>query len=215
VLVDYEVLRDFLIQHAGIVYQHASSVRRIADEDSLYIVSGCIKSDSWAIAAFKDPAKAPDDLLTLSRRKSKNQIPIYDWINRGTAEARFGSNSAARESGMCKGKDQCLFLQGFKLAFSQEFRARLRGVRLISVEDKEQHGLENGNQDAPSNSSNQGTSSHGSSGDSKSGFESCGISGKMKDSDAPLSGAFQVNDFPSLSRAPVRPFLLCNTFSII
>jgi hypothetical protein len=206
-LDDTEPLRDFLIQHAGIVYQHANSIRRIADEDSLYIVSGCIKSDSWALAAYKDPAEAPDDLLTLSRRKSDGKDLVYDWIDRGTAEARFGSNSAARVSGACLGKDQCLFLQGFKLALSQDFRAQLKAVR-TPARDSQHDGIDDASQNAPSNSTDERTAGHGSSGGVRSGGGDPGASGKMKDSDAPLPDEFKVEDFPVLSRAQVCPFLL-------
>jgi hypothetical protein len=206
-LDEIEPLRDFLIQHAGIVYQHANSIRRIADEDSLYVVSGCIKSDSWAIAAYKDPAEAPDDLLTLSRRKPNDKIPaVYDWIDRGTAEARFGSNAAARASGAYLGKDQCLFLQGFKLALSQGFRAQLKAVRTPARHD--QHvGLDDASQNAPSNSTDEGAAGDGSSGGIRFEREDSGVSGKMKDSDAPQPDEIRVEDFPVLSRAPVSPFL--------
>jgi hypothetical protein len=197
-LVDIETLRDFLIQHSGAIYQHANSVRRIADEDPLYIVSGCIKSGSWALAAYKDPAKAPDDLLTLSEGKSNDQFPVYDWIDRGTGEAKSGSNSAGRESEEYKEKNQCLFLQGFKLALSKKFRARLKALPLL-VEDDQRRFLKDASQDATSNGNTQGTAGPGSSGDVRLGLEGAHLSGAMKDGDGPPSDEFQVDKFPILS----------------
>jgi hypothetical protein len=128
-LVHPVALRDFLVQHAGIIYQHANDVRRVADEDSLYIVSGCIKSDSWALAAYRDPAQAPHDVLKLVRKVTGNradQIPTYMWTHRGTAEARSDSTSTPMTLERYQRKDQCLFLRGFKLCLSKDFRHRLK-----------------------------------------------------------------------------------------
>ncbi|KAJ2927970.1 hypothetical protein H1R20_g9139, partial [Candolleomyces eurysporus] len=66
-LVDPVALQDFIFQHAGLIYQRANSIQRVADQDSLYIVTGCIKSDSWAIAAYSDIAEGPLNALRLER----------------------------------------------------------------------------------------------------------------------------------------------------
>jgi hypothetical protein len=212
-LVNTGPLRNFLTEHAGIIYQHANSLWHLADEDSLYIVSGCIKSDSWALAAYKHLAQPPDNLLTLSRRNmdgnDPNQGPIYDWIERGTAEARFGSNSAARQSGVYNGKDQCLFLQGFKLALSRTFRTRLKGQR-VPVGDGQHQGANLG---ASPNSSVYHAGAKpgcGSSGGTSLGFGSP----NAEHCDSPQPAEFQVDDFPKSSGASVRlPFTLIHFLS--
>lgn len=215
-LLSPELLRDFLIEHAGIIYQHADSVRRIADADPLYIVSGCIKSETWALAAYSNPPAAPYDLLTLSRRASDdnppNQGPVYDWIDRGTSEARFGSNSAARDLGAHKGKDQCLFLQGFKLALSQKLRARLRGVRL-QTGDGQHCGPKDATQGRSTNESKQGMAGHGLSevrqpqpGLGTSDFS--GIRSSPRDADVLSSDNFQVEGLLDSLRTPVCSFPL-------
>ncbi|KAJ2914921.1 hypothetical protein MD484_g5479, partial [Candolleomyces efflorescens] len=125
-LDDIIALRDFLVQHAGVVYQRANSLRRLAEEDSLYIVTGSVKTDSWGLAAYQGAASGVR--LKLSKRYAKEGstrgAQPYEWTDRGTAEARFGLNSSAEEDGPHGGKNQSLFLRGFKLAFSRSFRAR-------------------------------------------------------------------------------------------
>ena len=115
--------------HAGAVYLHANSVRRIAEEDSLYIVSGCIKNDSWGLAAWQDVMEAPHDLMKLVRKTARghedDQVPGYTWTHRGMSEAQSGSTYAATSAERRRRKDQCLFLRGFKLSFSRDFRSRL------------------------------------------------------------------------------------------
>jgi hypothetical protein len=209
-VVNTEPLRDFLVDHAGVIYQHANSLWQLADEDCLYLVSGCIKSDSWALAAYKHLAPPPNDLLTLSRREmdvgDPHQVPIYDWIKRGTAEARFGSNSAARESGAYKGKDQCLFLQGFKLALSPKFRARLKGIRLPVGDGQHQDASRGVSRNS---SACEGTAGSGSLGGIQFGLVGSGLSAEdMKRSDAASQSAeVHVASFPDLSGASVRPYL--------
>ncbi|RXW17707.1 hypothetical protein EST38_g8147 [Candolleomyces aberdarensis] len=129
-LNDTIALRDFLIQHAGVVYQRATSLRRLAEEESLYIISGSIKSDGWGLAAYQGATSGEG--LILSKRHVGDGDPkgvqMYEWTDRGTAEARFGLNSTI-EAGQYEGKNQSLFLRGFKLAFSPTFRARMRGLK--------------------------------------------------------------------------------------
>ncbi|KAJ2936575.1 hypothetical protein H1R20_g528, partial [Candolleomyces eurysporus] len=63
-LDNYIKLRGFIIDHAGLLYQYANGLRELDDDESLYIVTGCIKGDSWAMAAFKDPMVPPQDVLS-------------------------------------------------------------------------------------------------------------------------------------------------------
>jgi hypothetical protein len=115
-LVHPIALRDFLVQHAGAVYEHARahSTRPLGDEESLYIVSGCIRSDTWALAAFNSQAEPSNNVLRLEKNRAGN-VPAYIWTQRGTAEARSGSTSVPESSERHRRKDQCLFLRGFKL----------------------------------------------------------------------------------------------------
>ncbi|RXW14218.1 hypothetical protein EST38_g11639 [Candolleomyces aberdarensis] len=122
-------LRDFIINNPSSLYRYANSIRRLDDHESLYVITGCIKSDSWALAAFKDPVDPLNDVLNLvqTNHNSDNDIsdPTHVWTSRGTAETRTGSNPT-RGQDSYKGKNQCLFLRGYKLAFSQAFRSRMK-----------------------------------------------------------------------------------------
>jgi uncharacterized membrane protein YgcG len=122
-------LRDTIIRHAELLYRHAESVRRIGHDESLYIVTSCFKTDSWALAAYKDPMGAPGDVLRLMQigwdDHPEHPNPLYAWTKRGTSEAKCGESAGGRRV-----KDQTLFLRGFKLAFSQSFRVRMRNEGL-------------------------------------------------------------------------------------
>ncbi|KAJ2937009.1 hypothetical protein H1R20_g115, partial [Candolleomyces eurysporus] len=177
-------LRDFIVDHAVHLYQYANGIRKLDEEESLYIITGCIKSDSWAIAAYNDPADPPNNVLRLVRTGSLSSNPVYRWTDRGTAEARYGPGPT-RNSG-AQLKNQCLFLQGFKIAFSAAFRSRTRGTSLSSSssgsadpnpgEDPSSGPTEQGGNNREADRSNRprenrgnGFSSNGSSGDLSGG----------------------------------------------
>ncbi|KAJ2929795.1 hypothetical protein H1R20_g7306, partial [Candolleomyces eurysporus] len=122
-------LRDFIIDNAASLYRYANSIQRLDYHESLYIITGCIKSDSWALAAYNDLPDPQNNVLKLIRTGSSGSTPAYVWTDRGTAEARSGSTQNGGTH-----KDQCLFLQGFKVAFSAAFRSRMKG-NLPNFED--------------------------------------------------------------------------------
>ncbi|KAJ3545658.1 hypothetical protein NMY22_g2349 [Coprinellus aureogranulatus] len=120
-LEDYTQLRECITQHAELIYNHANSLRRIAADEPLYVITGCIKSDSWALAAFRESRPAPHDLMCLQNMaRNDDGTSRYAWTKRATSEAHFGSSG---EPGL---KNQTLFLRGFKLDFSQAFRSRMK-----------------------------------------------------------------------------------------
>ncbi|KAF6747374.1 hypothetical protein DFP72DRAFT_609206 [Ephemerocybe angulata] len=125
-LTNHTTLRKTLIQSAGLLYLHANAIRLIGDDEPLYIITGCIKSESWALAAYRDPLPPPHDILRLVQRPQiasqiSERIPPYAWTKRGTSEARVGASETSQLM------DQSLFLRGYKMAFSQDFRAQMDG----------------------------------------------------------------------------------------
>ena len=119
-------LQEHIVKYAELLYLHANSVQRIAHHEALYIISGCIRSENWALAAFRHPMVAPDDTLKLARVAPGGSMESspklqYKWTEMGSAEARRGGSKTQREV-----KDQSLFLRGFKLDMSQPRRARLK-----------------------------------------------------------------------------------------
>lgn len=124
-VADSSAIREHIAQHAELLYKHASTIRRIADNEALYIITGCIKSESWALAAFNDPTTSSADVLELLKRSHVGHpSPEFIWTERATSEARVGRGKTLGT------KDQSLFLRGFKLDFSQEFRSRMKSVKL-------------------------------------------------------------------------------------
>ncbi|KAF5332162.1 hypothetical protein D9611_008154 [Ephemerocybe angulata] len=127
-LSDKAALADNICANAELLYTHADNRRRIGSEESLYIITGCIKSCSWGLAAFQDRMVPPNNNLRLVKRRpapgdehqATSQLDSYLWTHRGTSEARFGSTETPASQ-----PDQCLFLQGFKLNFSSAFRDRM------------------------------------------------------------------------------------------
>ncbi|KAF6759379.1 hypothetical protein DFP72DRAFT_133984 [Ephemerocybe angulata] len=127
-LSDKAALADNICANAELLYTHADNRRRIGSEESLYIITGCIKSCSWGVAAFQDRMVPPNNTLRLVKRRpapgdereATSPLDSYLWTHRGTSEARFGSTETPASQ-----PDQCLFLQGFKLNFSSAFRDRM------------------------------------------------------------------------------------------
>lgn len=136
--MDIASLRGFLVQNAGDIYLRAIKSGSLDNDKSLYVVTGCIKTDSWALAASR--REKLGQVLRLSKLcpedNSTSEGRIYDWTDRSSStEARVWPNNEM-EVEATEGKNQTLFLQGFKLDFSPAFRARMNGVRQAVPEVK-------------------------------------------------------------------------------
>lgn len=136
---DIVAIRDCVLRYAPLFYTHADRVRRIGHEESLYIITGCIKSDSWALAAYRQPMAQPYDLLRLVHAPDVGDNPscemLYEWTHCGTSDTRSSDRS---ENGS---KNQSLFLTGFSLSVSSAFRSRMKqsprpGIMPPDPEDK-------------------------------------------------------------------------------
>ncbi|KAJ3512786.1 hypothetical protein NMY22_g15232 [Coprinellus aureogranulatus] len=87
---DIHSLRTFIVEHAEAIYRHANSIRQIGDRESLYIISGCIKTDGWAIAAYRHEMQPPHNVLQLVRKPAlhvegvgRNSESAYQWTKQG------------------------------------------------------------------------------------------------------------------------------------
>ncbi|KAJ3511672.1 hypothetical protein NMY22_g15576 [Coprinellus aureogranulatus] len=119
---DRMALRDWLLEHGRLISKYANSKCRIGRGESLYVITGCIKSNSWALAAYKDAMTHPNDTLSLVRMGDEGvaTLPFYAWTKRGTSEAR---RSEVTQHGTM---NQTIFLRGFKLSFSSKFHANMQ-----------------------------------------------------------------------------------------
>ncbi|KAH6901418.1 hypothetical protein BKA70DRAFT_1309369 [Coprinopsis sp. MPI-PUGE-AT-0042] len=193
-------LREYLCTHG---LQLVINLRRkyyLQPGESLYVVTGTIKSDSWAIAVHTSPMREPYDHMVLSRREGYPglNVPTHEWTSCGSADARYGESNAIGEDGG-RAKDQCLFLRGFLLTPSAK------------LEQQSMQGPDSGSDTAnfsPSSGSphSRETGHTGGKGDDTSGTRQA-TSGS--DHSAPSSGScpqHQLRD-PFETRGLVQPFL--------
>ncbi|KAF6753563.1 hypothetical protein DFP72DRAFT_902052 [Ephemerocybe angulata] len=128
-LDDCEELRNHIIDNAELFYRHTDIQRTIGAKQPLYIITGSLKSESCGLAVFTSPMQSGKDTIKLEY-SSRLAVPggckpvlPFGWTVKWTAEARTPSG---KQSGV---KDLSLFLQGFKLDFSEAFRARMKAER--------------------------------------------------------------------------------------
>lgn len=133
-LTSHNVLRNTLIQSAGLLYMHAKSLCEMDNGESLYIVTGAIKCESWALAAFREPLLhyplRLDNKPAPGRRCGRVAPSSWARQRQWSYEARVGISETAHVM------DQSLYLRGYKMAFSQEFRVQM-DKRRVSGPPKE------------------------------------------------------------------------------
>ena len=131
-------IRDHIIRHAELLYRHAESTVGVGPDESLYVITGCLKSDSWALAAYRrlfgDAQASTARLIHIGdahvesgpssleglQESHQDEIPIYDWKERGPTEAKRSHFVGQRL------EDQTLFFRGFKVTFSRKFASEIR-----------------------------------------------------------------------------------------
>ncbi|KAF6761115.1 hypothetical protein DFP72DRAFT_880124 [Ephemerocybe angulata] len=131
-LTSHNALRKTLIQSAGLLYMHAKSLCEMDNGESLYIVTGAIKCESWALAAFREPLLHYALRLDNKPAPGRGRVAPSSWARQRqwSYEAHVGISETAQVM------DQSLFLRGYKMAFSQEFREQM-DKRLVSGSPKE------------------------------------------------------------------------------
>ncbi|TFK23322.1 hypothetical protein FA15DRAFT_469157 [Coprinopsis marcescibilis] len=106
-------MRDYLCENAEAIFKHAKSIRRLDHRESLYIVTGCIKTDSWALASHTSPMREPNNVLVLKNRMVDSSGSVYSWVRKGNAQTRAGTTSNTNAG--LRAKEHSLFLRGFLL----------------------------------------------------------------------------------------------------
>ncbi|KAH6867533.1 hypothetical protein BKA70DRAFT_402199 [Coprinopsis sp. MPI-PUGE-AT-0042] len=148
-------LREYLCNHGTQLIRTLTRKHHLELGQSLYVVTGTINSDSWAIAVHTSPMQEPYDQMVLTRRGGNSGFDIptdeFTWTCRGKADARCGASSSIDEEGG-RVKDQCLFLRGFLLTPSPD-------VERDSTPDDDD-GVYPGNSGSGSNSSHLKGSEH-------------------------------------------------------
>ncbi|KAJ3529311.1 hypothetical protein NMY22_g9045 [Coprinellus aureogranulatus] len=125
-----QCLKDFLISNSEQMYQACGE-----DSESFIVVTGCIKTDGWAIASYLERASVPTDQIMRLERLSAGfddgmpgSTDVYDWTEQAMAVARSFSRANSTAGFQHRYKDQTLFLRGFKMTFSQRFRERAKAA---------------------------------------------------------------------------------------
>lgn len=118
-------MESYINQHVEVIYRHCH--RRLGAKDSLYIITGCIKTDLWALAAYQEmegDGSHHNRLLQLSRAAASvpnRPSSAYHWTQQPAAT--YPNHDDSGVEGL---KNQSLFLQGFKLAFSDQYVSRMK-----------------------------------------------------------------------------------------
>jgi len=137
-------LRKHIIEYAQVIYRHANGIWEIEDDEALYIVTGVIKTQGCGLAAYNESMEAPHDVMVLQHWATNDEASRWGWVMSGTADSHV--KYSAKKDGV---KDQSLFLRGFKLDFSREFRARADNHPSSSGGEESDGGTGPGTHDSP------------------------------------------------------------------
>ncbi|KAF8982518.1 hypothetical protein BDQ17DRAFT_816674 [Cyathus striatus] len=116
-------LKDFIAKNAETWYRAALQSGHDIDRHSLYLVTGCVKANSWDIATFRGTTSKRQSVLVIGESANPKD-PAYIWkksVKISSARASPRPNSATDiESQLPATENQCLFLRGFKISLSEE-----------------------------------------------------------------------------------------------
>ncbi|KAJ3541372.1 hypothetical protein NMY22_g3910 [Coprinellus aureogranulatus] len=189
---DKMALREVISQHAGLIYKYANDLRTIGEDESLYIITGCIKSENWGLAAFREAPPFRDPAMHRFPRLVKlpgsvgvgsPDDPAYDWRSPGTFDSYVGKSEGGSQ-------DQCLFLRGFKLDFAKSFRSQARRKQAALTERHELKGRGQFEYKQPKRDDRGGRT--GSSGGGANGGGSS--KGSRRANDTSMSGAISESE---------------------
>lgn len=124
-LANLESVRQYACQNANSWYRYINGPRgRGAENGSIYLVTACEKTEAWGMAAFQDVIDPQG--LRISFGETGNSDLAYDWVEKGPGEAKSGCASFEYVDGApCRPRNQCMFIQGFKIALGQGVWATL------------------------------------------------------------------------------------------
>lgn len=131
-----ESIRQYACQNARSWYKYINGPRgRRAENGSIYLITGCEKTKYWGMAAFQD-ITGPDR-FRLSFGETGNADLRYDWVERGPGAAKSGSVPLEDVDGApSHPRNQCIFIQGFKITLGQGVWASLfNEVEISSIEN--------------------------------------------------------------------------------
>ena len=119
--------------HAESWYRYAHGARPgLISNGSLYLVTGCIKSDVWGIAVFDESSIFAEPVrFRIEETVAENTASKYSWENTGTTACSIGPSD--QSIGDPDEPNQCVFLRGRKITLVQnkwDMLTKLRGMKL-------------------------------------------------------------------------------------
>jgi hypothetical protein len=137
------VFRNYALKHGTSWYRFVQeTLCHDIQGGSLYLVTGCDMTESWAVASFSN--SFDEDGISLKFKAVQDASPIasseFQWETFSSVSVRVGPKHIPGES---KYKNQCIFLRGFRVSMRD---ASIKGVstyrtpdesRYASIEDAE------------------------------------------------------------------------------
>jgi len=86
--------------------------------ESLYLVTGCVKTSSWGVASISNASEERSACLkfTAASVAQASASYSYSWETYSPADVRNGPKPASEV------KNQCVFLRGFKISFNENLK---------------------------------------------------------------------------------------------
>ncbi|KAJ7107097.1 hypothetical protein C8R44DRAFT_744959 [Mycena epipterygia] len=130
-LKNLDSLRRYAAEHADNWYRYINGDRgRELENGSLYLITGCEKSQSWGIASFQHVADEFSLAFELTTDGDDAAPLLQHCWQRGTPA--FTKNSAPMPSNGIRPRNQTTFIQGFKIALGPGIWARIFGQTEVS-----------------------------------------------------------------------------------
>ncbi|TFK40123.1 hypothetical protein BDQ12DRAFT_734142 [Crucibulum laeve] len=114
-------LAEYISANAEWWYEYAKNIAgRSIDRNSLYLVTGYMKSKSWGIATYNPCPSERTNVFEFGKSPFPDG-PRYIWKQSNGGTARSGPcPDTEMEDSSVPLLNQCLFLRGFKIALSEE-----------------------------------------------------------------------------------------------
>ncbi|KAF9002748.1 hypothetical protein BDQ17DRAFT_1425702 [Cyathus striatus] len=140
-LQNERALHDFIYTNGEHWYSYAvNQCGRPIRKDSLYFITGHVKTQSWGIATFDHHMPKPFNVLkfgSLSRwnglRYRGDSCRTYVWKESRSATARSGPTDPSLSGGGIECDNQCLFVHGFKISLSNTVWASITRTATTAV----------------------------------------------------------------------------------
>jgi hypothetical protein len=188
-------MKRFLCSHGKQLMENLRQYDYLDPGESLYVVTGTIKSDSWGIAVHTSPMREPYDYVVLKQRPQGGGdafVNTYEWTSCGKADARYGESTEIDGDGK-REMDQCLFLRGFLMTPSQ----KMEGPSHVGGQEGRSAGDPCSGSDSPDND-DRGSGSRSKNGGSKdTGSEGRGYSPAENLQLCDAADLLRITQFPS------------------